>query len=139
MSDFRNQRRIGAPPETIFHAIEDPKLLAQWWGPAGFTCAFETFDFRPGGTWKFVMRGPDGTDYPNESRFVEIVKPTKFVVRHEAVPLFTVTITLEGVLGGSLLTWVQAFEDSEVAKAMASVVTPANEQLLDKLQGLVER
>lgn len=138
MSEFRSQRRIAATPEAIFHCIEDPALLARWWGPAGFSCTFESFDFRQGGLWKFVMHGPDGTDYPNENRFVEIAKPHRFVVRHVVAPLFAATITLEGVAGGSWLTWVQAFDDPEVAKAVASVVEPANEQLLDKLQTLAE-
>ena len=39
-------------------------------------------DFRVGGTWKHVMRGPDGTKYPNESVFKEIVKPERIVHTH---------------------------------------------------------
>ena len=45
----------------------------QWWGPNGFTNTFHEFDLRPGGAWRFIMHGPDGTDYPNESVFVEVV------------------------------------------------------------------
>lgn len=33
----------------------------------------------PGGQWRFVMRGPDGTDYPNESVFLEMVAPERVV------------------------------------------------------------
>jgi len=138
MSEFRNQRQIGARPSEVYQAIETPQELALWWGPDGFSCTFETFDFRPGGTWKFLMHGPDGTDYPNECRFIELRKPHRFVVRHTVPPLFTATLTIEEVTGGSLVTWAQAFDDPEVAKAVARVVGPANEQLLAKLKNLVE-
>jgi uncharacterized protein YndB with AHSA1/START domain len=53
-----------------------------WWGPNGFTNTIETMDVRPGGVWKHVMHGPDGTDYPNKSVFVEVVKPERIVYSH---------------------------------------------------------
>ncbi|EMO29454.1 toxin-antitoxin system, toxin component domain protein [Leptospira interrogans serovar Bataviae str. HAI135] len=43
----------------------EPEHVIHWWGPKGFTNTFETMDVRPGGIWKFIMHGPDGTDYPN--------------------------------------------------------------------------
>ncbi len=46
-------------------AVSDPKHLAQWWGPDGFTITTSSFDFRAGGVWRFVMHGPDGRDYQN--------------------------------------------------------------------------
>ncbi|HWC28632.1 MAG TPA: SRPBCC domain-containing protein [Dehalococcoidia bacterium] len=36
-------------------------------------------DLRPGGRWRFVMHGPDGTDYDNLITFVEIVAPERLV------------------------------------------------------------
>jgi uncharacterized protein YndB with AHSA1/START domain len=39
-------------------------------------------DFRVGGVWKHTMHGPDGTGYPNEKVFKEIVKPEKIVFSH---------------------------------------------------------
>ena len=39
-------------------------------------------DFRVGGVWKHVMRGPDGAKYPNKSIFKEIVKPERIVFSH---------------------------------------------------------
>jgi uncharacterized protein YndB with AHSA1/START domain len=41
--------------------------LSRWWGPAGFTNTFEVCEFKKGGRWSFVMHGPDGRNYPNES------------------------------------------------------------------------
>ncbi len=64
--EFVHSRLIDAPRERIFRALAEPDHLARWWGPNGFTSSFEIFEFRPGGAWRFVFRGPDGTQYPNE-------------------------------------------------------------------------
>ncbi len=138
MKVFKNQRKIGASCEDIFKAIEDPALLAKWWGPAGFNCTFETFEFTSKGKWSFVMHGPDGADYPNENLFQEIVKPNKVVVRHNENPFFTVTLVIKAVDGGAVITWIQDFDDEKVADNIAHIIEPANEQILDKLQAIVK-
>ena len=46
-------RVIAAPRSRVYAAFADPAQLARWWGPAGFTNSFETFDLRPGGSWRF--------------------------------------------------------------------------------------
>ncbi|HVQ29509.1 MAG TPA: SRPBCC domain-containing protein, partial [Vicinamibacteria bacterium] len=55
----------------------DPKHIVHWWGPKGFSTTIEAMDVRPGGAWTQVMRGPDGTLYPNKIIFTEIVKPER--------------------------------------------------------------
>ncbi len=75
-------RLIAAPPELVFEAWTDPKHLAAWWGPNGFTTTTSAFDMRPGGVWRFVMHGPDGRDYENRITFEEIVRPERIVYRH---------------------------------------------------------
>lgn len=74
------------PREQVFEAWTDPYHLARWWGPYGFTNTFHEFDPRPGGVWRFVMRGPDGVDYPNKSVFIEIVRPERMVFDHVSGP-----------------------------------------------------
>lgn len=75
-------REFDAPRELLWEAMTNPKHVVNWWGPVGFTTTIEKMDFRVGGTWKHVMRGPDGTEYPNKSVFKEIVKPEKIVFSH---------------------------------------------------------
>ena len=75
-------RVFDAPREVVFRAFTDPALLARWWGPKGFTNTFHEFDPRPGGAWRFVMHGPDGTDYPMTKDFVEVVPPERIVLQH---------------------------------------------------------
>lgn len=75
-------RIFDAPRALVFEAWTDPKHLAQWWGPNGFTTTTLAFDMRPGGVWRFVMHGPDGRDYQNRIIFDEIVKPERIRYRH---------------------------------------------------------
>jgi uncharacterized protein YndB with AHSA1/START domain len=75
-------RVFDAPRELVWQAMTDPKHVVHWWGPSGFTTTIETMELRPGGVWKHVMHGPDGTDYPNKSIFKEIVKPERIVYAH---------------------------------------------------------
>jgi len=75
-------REFDAPRDLVFAAWTDPKHLAQWWGPNGFTTTTHSFDFRPGGQWRFVMHGPDGRDYQNLVTFDEISRPDRIVYRH---------------------------------------------------------
>ena len=133
MYTFSNSRVLAATPEDVFSAMADPQRLARWWGPAGFSNEFEVCEFREGGRWVFTMVGPDGTRYPNESVFVRIKPGHLLVVDHTVQPLFRLTITLSPLPGGTRLQWDQVFEDAELAKAMAAIIEPANEQNLDRL------
>ena len=75
-------RLLSAPRELVWTAWTDPKHLAQWWGPNGFSTTTSAFDFRAGGVWRFVMHGPDGRDYENRITFDEIVKPERIRYHH---------------------------------------------------------
>jgi uncharacterized protein YndB with AHSA1/START domain len=107
-------RVFDAPRELVFDAWTDPKHLAQWWGPNGFTTTTSAFDMRPGGIWRFVMHGPDGRDYQNRITFDEIVKPERIVYHHgggddvEGVE-FKTTVTFEDLGGKTKITWTALF------------------------------
>jgi len=133
MTHFRHTRDLPAPPASVFAAIREPQRLARWWGPEGFSSTFHTFEFLPGGTWRFTMHGPDGTDYPNHSEFQEIVPSSKVRIRHLNQPHFELTITLEPSSTGTRVTWVGVFENQEFAERMRSFLEVANEQNLDRL------
>lgn len=133
--EFLHSRVIDAPPRDVFNAFSDPLLLAAWWGPYGFTSTFEEFDFRPGGHWRFVMHGPDGTRYPNHNRFREIVSGERVVIEHLADDhhfVLTVSLEPEGA-GKTRVHWRQVFDTVEHRNAITPVVAQANEQGLDRL------
>jgi uncharacterized protein YndB with AHSA1/START domain len=75
-------RVLDAPRELVWDAWTDPEQVAKWWGPRGFTTTIHEMDVRPGGVWSHTMHGPDDTDYPNKSVFVEVVKPERIVYKH---------------------------------------------------------
>lgn len=133
MSTFRTSRAFATTPSAVFAAIRDAERLARWWGPAGFTNRFEVCEFRPGGKWVFTMVGPDGQAHPNASVFAAIDVDRRVVIRHDCAPFFTLSISLEPSAAGTLLQWVQAFDDAAVAEAVRHIVEPANEQNLDRL------
>ena len=139
MSAFTASREIPATPEEIFAAFSDPARLARWWGPAGFNNTFTTCEFISGGQWSFTMHGPDGQNYPNESVFTEIEEPGRVVIRHVNEPHFTLTVTLVPGASGTILSWVQDFENAEFARRMEHILRPSNEQNLDRLTAEVFR
>jgi uncharacterized protein YndB with AHSA1/START domain len=130
-------RTINAPRDHVFQAFMDPTQLARWWGPRGFTNTFEEYEPRAGGRWRFVMHGPDGKDYPNESIFVDITPPHRVILRHVSSPHFELTITLEDVHEKTKVTWRQRFETAAERQRVAKFAVQANEENLDRLENLV--
>ena len=133
MTTFNTSREIPATAEEVFAAFSDPERLSRWWGPAGFTNTFSVCEFKKGGRWSFIMRGPDGRNYKNESVFAEIEHPRKIVIQHISGPKYRLTILLASSAAGTVVSWSQTFESSEVASRIEHIVVPANEQNLDRL------
>ncbi len=137
-----NARVFPVPPRTIFAAFEQPDQLARWWGPKDFTNTFERFEFKPGGRWVFVMHGPKGANYANESVFREIQPDARIVIEHVVKPWYRLTVTLtprgdQADGAQTHLTWEQEFESPEVAAKMRAFIENANEQNLDRLQAVL--
>jgi uncharacterized protein YndB with AHSA1/START domain len=72
-------RVFDAPRRLVFEAWTKPEHLALWWGPKGFTLPVCEMEFRAGGRFRLVMRGPDGKDYPFQGAYLEIVEPERIV------------------------------------------------------------
>lgn len=134
---FHTTRKIEAPLEEVYLTMTTPEHLEIWWGPAGFTNTFEICEMKSGGRWVYTMHGPDGKSYPNECVFTELEPLKKLVVRHVVLPHYTLVIELKEDNGGTLVSWTQTFDKPEVAKAIAHIVVPANEQNLDRLSAEV--
>jgi uncharacterized protein YndB with AHSA1/START domain len=133
MKTFNTSREIPATIEQVFAAISHPERLSRWWGPAGFTNTFEVCEFKNGGRWSLVMHGPNGGNYPNENIFAEIESPKKVIVQHPSEPKYRLTITLASSPVGTVVSWSQEFESSEVADRIEHIVVPANDQNLERL------
>jgi uncharacterized protein YndB with AHSA1/START domain len=99
-------RVFDAPRELVFNAWTDPKQVAQWWGPRGFTNPVCDLDVRPGGAIRIHMRAPDGTVYPMTGVYNEVVEPERLVFTSAALdadgnPMFEVLTTVIFVEQGS--------------------------------------
>lgn len=130
---FTNTRILPASPEQVFRAFQEKDILANWWGPEGFSSVIHEFGFTPGGTMEMDMRGPDGTMYPNTYRF-DSIEPGRIVfsLPHDTHG-FTTEVLLERMDGKTKLTWHQTFEDAEEFERVGAFIPACNEQLLDRL------
>lgn len=130
-----SSRLFDWPRETVFDAFSNPEVLKLWWGPDGFSNTFHTFDFRPGGEWRFVMHGPDGTNYDNASDFIEIVPPGLISFYHHG-PMHAFVMTMDYALDGgkTRLTWTMASESGEENVEMRAFMEKAIQQNFDRLE-----
>jgi len=128
-----NTRRLAFDRERVFDAFADPEQLVHWWGPHGFTNSFDTFEFRPGGKWRFTMTSDSGKAFENTKDFIEIVRPELIVFRHiEPMHDFTMTMGFEAVGGATDLTWKMDFDPGQDTE-LKPFIQNANEQNLDRL------
>ncbi len=104
---------LNAPVELVWEVWTKPEHIKNWWGPDGFYNTIFEMDVRPGGTWEFVMHGPDGTNYKNKSVFREITRHKKIVYEHVSAPKFIATVEFEEQEKKTLLTWNMLFETTE--------------------------
>jgi uncharacterized protein YndB with AHSA1/START domain len=110
-------RVIFAPRELVFAAWTDPKHLARWFGPAGFTVSECRVDARVGGKWATTMRANEelaavvGRDHPAGGEFLEIERPSRLVFTNNALDAAgnvilegLTTVTLEDMGGSTKMT-----------------------------------
>ncbi len=117
-------RTFDAPRALVFKAWTEPDQLARWWGPQGFTLPSCKMEFRPGGAYRFHMRGPDGVDHFSQGVFREIVEPARLVFSGcwatadgtPTSPQTLVTVTFDDDGGRTRLTLQQAFFETVTAR-----------------------
>jgi uncharacterized protein YndB with AHSA1/START domain len=72
-------RVFDAPRALVFDACTHPEHLPHWFGPRGWTLPVCEIDLRPGGAWRFVLRGRDGTEMGMRGVYQEIAPPERLV------------------------------------------------------------
>ena len=139
-------RVIDAPRELVWKAWTDPKMMAEWFGPRGFTNPVCELDVRVGGRLRIVMRGPDGNDYPMKGEFREVVAP-------ERLTFTSIAIDNQGkhlLEGETIVTFIEkGGKTTLVVKSHAVGLVPIAPQMLagmeagwtqsiDKLEDLLD-
>jgi uncharacterized protein YndB with AHSA1/START domain len=96
-------RLIDAPRDKLFRAWTEPELLKQWFAPLPWTTSAAELDVRPGGSSLFVMRDPDGNEFPNPGIYLEVIKNQRLVFTDAFIrawepsekPFMTAIVTFE--------------------------------------------
>jgi uncharacterized protein YndB with AHSA1/START domain len=78
-------RVYDTPRDLVWKAWTDAAMMAQWFGPRGFTSSVPELDVRVGGALRIVMHGPDGNDYPMKGTFREVKPPARLVFSNIAI------------------------------------------------------
>lgn len=137
-------RLYDAPVKAVWDAWTDLKQVEQWWGPRGFTLTTHSKDLRPGGHWHYTMHGPDGTDYPNKTKYFEVEKYAKLVYDHggndEQAPLFRVTVLFSEAKGKTKMEMTMSLPTPERAEEIRQFIKKASgESTWDRLAEHLEK
>ena len=73
-------RRFAAPPEAVYRAHTEPAIIQKWiLGPDGWTMPVCEIDLRPGGSWSYVWRNPQGREFGATGTYREVDPPKRMV------------------------------------------------------------
>lgn len=128
-SELKITRIYDAPVEAVWGAWTDPEQAAKWWGPRGFTITTHSKDLRVGGTWHYTMHGPDGVDYPNKAKYLEVEPLSKLVYDHggydDRPPLFRVSVTFKENQGKTRMDMTMTVSSPEALEEIKKIIRKA--------------
>lgn len=117
-------RRFEAPPEAVYRAHIDPKLVQQWMlGPEGWTMPVCINEAKPGGKIRYEWSNGKGQGFYLTGEFIELVPYTKIVhVERMHLPHPTPDNHIETTLApqgsGTLMTMRMTLRDAQTRTAM---------------------
>lgn len=142
-------RVVDAPRDLVFEAHTSCEHMSNWWGPRRYDIESCEIDFRPGGAWRIVHRGPDGEEeHGFRGEYREIVRPERIVwtFEWEGLPghISVETLTLQEEDGKTLLTATSMFDsvedrDGMLRSGMEEGAAETWDRLEEYLQTLGER
>jgi uncharacterized protein YndB with AHSA1/START domain len=117
-------RRFDAPPEAVYRAHTDPKIVQQWMlGPEGWTMPACNSDLRPGGKFRYEWKHPNKGGFYLTGEFVEL-KPYSKIVHVERMylpdptPDNHIETTFEPDGTGTLMTMRMTLPDEKTRAVM---------------------
>jgi uncharacterized protein YndB with AHSA1/START domain len=141
-------RVFDAPRDLVFEAHTSCEHLSRWWGPRKYEFASCEVDFRPGGAWRIVHRGPDGEEYGFRGEFREIVRPERitWTFEFEGMPghVSVQTVTFEEQDGKTTLRATAGYEtveerDANLESGMVDGAAETYDRLDEYLEVLQQR
>ncbi len=137
-------RTYDAPRELVWRVTTQAKHVRKWWGGPGFSNPVCEMDVRPGGSWKHVLRFPDGKEMALTFVFLEVEPPTRLVWRHKESsfpgpnPHFTSTLEDIGprLTQTTLVVRFASIEERDVAVGFGFTgpIEVSNDRLADYLE-----
>ncbi|SRR5579871_5520691 len=125
-NEIKLARVYDAPLKMVWDAWNEPDQAAHWWGPRGFTITTHSKTLKPGGVWHYTMHGPDGVDWVNKTKYLEVVPYSKMVYDHggndEQKPMFRVTVLFQEVGGKTHMEMTMAHDTPEAAENSRQVI-----------------
>jgi uncharacterized protein YndB with AHSA1/START domain len=79
LQEFVITRVFDAPRDLVWKAFTEPQRMKEWWGPKGVTITKSEMDLRPGGSYHYAMRTPDGNTMWGKFVYREITPPSRMV------------------------------------------------------------
>jgi uncharacterized protein YndB with AHSA1/START domain len=135
-------RTFNAPRELVFAAWTTPEHVKRWFGPRVFTVPVCEIDLRPGGAYRWVLRGPAGTEFAGDSAMAgvyrEVAPPERLVctefLEDSPESVAVVTLTFEERDGKTLLTSRSVYRSVEDRDAHLGLgMEPGLRETLDRL------
>lgn len=110
-------RVFDAPRHLVFEAMTKPELLKRWFGPRGWSLAECEVDLKVGGTFRFVLQGPEGQQMGMRGVYREVAPPDRSVHvesfdDYPGESLVTTVLVEEG--GKTMLTATVQYPSQEV-------------------------
>lgn len=88
-------REFDAPVEAVFRAHKDPDLIKQWLGPNGYEVKIERYDFRTGGSYRYIHK--DGDDEYAFNGVFHVVRENAFAIQTFEFEGFPDVVSIESL------------------------------------------
>lgn len=129
-NELRISRIYNATVVQVWNAWVDPIQVGKWWGPRGFKIETVRKDVRTGGDWLYTMIGPDGVEWPNHTKFIEVEEYKRLVYDHggfqDQPPLFRVTALFLEEKGKTKMEMIMSFASTEICEQTKKMIKEAN-------------
>ena len=134
-----------ASPERVWQVWADPRQLERWWGPPMWPATYTEHDFVVGGTSRYHMTGPDGTQAHGWLRFTAIDAPRSLELTdgfadeagadNPELPTSTMRATFEAIGAKTRMTLHATYPSPE---AMATVLAMGMEEGMTGALGQID-
>jgi uncharacterized protein YndB with AHSA1/START domain len=128
MNQLLAERSFAAPKDKVWMYYTNAELLEKWWAPEPYKAITKSFDFKEGGHWHYIMRGPEGDAHYCINLYKTIDTENSFTAQDAfAHPDWTIDNSMPGS------HWEISFTQNGDVTDMKMVLTCADKAGLDTL------